>query len=272
MDPITGQNYSGVPQPGGEPTAPAPGQGGGGNELHEQFISSVPENLREYAQQLVPHWDKHVQGKFTEHANYRKQWEPYEELGLTQHQPEALQQALALQAAFNDQEQLPELYSQLGAYLEQNGLMGQNEQPNDFGGAYDTNDPLVQTVTQMQQQMQQVSQFMQSFQEQQAQAQAAQFVNSQLEQIKQANPGLTDADTDAICTFALRYDGQDAVQRGFADYQALMSRAEQGIFEKKSEAPPPANSGGSASTKPEAIVSFADAAAAARERLTQSRQ
>jgi hypothetical protein len=270
MDPITGTNNAGVPQPG--QAQPDPGQGGGGNELHQQFIQSVPEELREYAQQLVPHWDKHVQGKFTEHANYRKQWEPYEALGLTQHQPETLQEALALQAAFNDQAQLPDLYQQLGEYLEQNGLL-QDPDPDPLGlGTSVEENPLYQTVTQMQQQMQQVSQFIQGFQQQQAAAQAEQFVNSQLEQIKAANPGLTDADVDAICTFALKYEGQDSVQRGFADYQALMGRAEQGLFQKKDGAPAPANSGGTAATRPQPIVSFEDAAAAAKERLLQSKQ
>lgn len=263
-----------IPDPS-QPQAGAPdpqSQGGGGNELHQQFIQSVPENLREYAQQLVPHWDKHVQGKFTEAANYRKQWEPYESLGLTNHQPQDLEQALALHAAINDPQQLPELYEQLGQYIEQNGLMPDPD-PLGLGGQPEYQDnPLYQTVTQMQQQMQQMGQFLQGFQEQQRMAQAEALVNSQLEQIKAANPGLTDADTDAICTFALKYDGQDALQRGFADYQSLMGRAEQGIFAKKDGAPAPANSGGTAATRPQPITSFEDAAAAARERLLQSRQ
>src|SRR5215831_19817612 len=41
------------------------------NPLHADFINSAPENLRGYAEQLVPVWDKYVQEKFQEHARYK---------------------------------------------------------------------------------------------------------------------------------------------------------------------------------------------------------
>src|SRR4051812_41736955 len=41
------------------------------NPLHQDFINSAPEDLRPYAEQLVPVWDKYVQDQFQTHARYK---------------------------------------------------------------------------------------------------------------------------------------------------------------------------------------------------------
>lgn len=249
---------------GAEGTQP----GSQGSGLHESFISSAPEHLRDAARELTPVWDQYVQGKFTENADYRKQWEPYEQLGINQLEPNELQELLEFRDIVQDEDAFRQWHQDIGELLNPDG--GQGEEDDEF------TDPAVKEMqgqlSQMQQMMQQMAQEREMQQQQQVLQQTAMEVRQELDSLKEKNPNLTEEDEDYICTLALKYDSQDAIQRGFQDFQKLMGRAEQGVFQNKTDpalrvAPV---SGGNNDTSTEPVTTFEQAARAARERLRQS--
>jgi DNA repair ATPase RecN len=244
-------------------TGEAQGQG-----LHEQFVSNAPEHLRDAARELVPHWDQYVQRQFTDNADYRKQWEPFEQLGINQLDPGELQELLEFRDIVSDEDKFREWHRDVGE------LLGGDE---NGAGEDEFDDP---ALSQMKQQMDQMQQFMQQMaqdremqQQQQAFQQTAMQVRQELDGLKKDNPDLTEEDEDYICTLALKYDSEDAIKRGFQDFQKLMGRAEQGVFKSKETDPSlrvaPVG-GGNNDTSTEPVTTFEQAARAARERMRQN--
>lgn len=253
----------------GTPVGADPGtaDNGQGNGLHEQFVSSAPEHLRDAARELVPTWDQYVQRQFTDNADYRKSWEPYESMGINQIDPQELQELLDFRDIVQDENAFRQWHSEIGDLLNPDG---QVDDDDEFA------DPQVQQLQsqlqEMQGMMQQLVQDRESQQQQQVLQETAMQVRQELDALKKDNPDLTQEDEDYICTLALRYDSSDAIQRGFQDFQKLMGRAEKGVFNQKTDpalrvAPV---SGGNNNTSAEPILSFEQAARAARERLRQN--
>lgn len=243
--------------------------GSQGSGLHEQFVSSAPAHLQDAARELVPHWDQYVQRQFTDAADYRKGWEPYEQLGINELDPQELQELLEFRDIVQDEDKFAEWYQNVGELMNPDGVEGDSEED-------EYTDPAVrqmqQQLSQMQQFMQQMAQDREQQQQQQVFQETAMQVRQELDDLKQNNPNLTEEDEDYICTLALKYDTSDAIQRGFQDFQKLMGRAENGVFNQKTDpalrvAPV---SGGNNNTAVEPITSFEQAARAARERLRQT--
>lgn len=255
------------------PAANAPeGTGAGnngsqGNGLHESFISSAPEHLQDAARQLVPYWDPYVQRQFTDHANYRKGWEPYEQLGINDVDPQELQELLDFREILQDEDQFRQWYDSIGE------LLGDPEQQvQETAEEYGLPPELMQTMQQMQSELAEMRQQREQEQQMQALNQTAAEVRQELDALKKDNPNLTEEDEEYICTLALKYNTPDALQRGFQDYQKLMGRAEQGVFQNHTDpslrvAPV---SGGNQDTSAEPVTTFEQAARAARERLRQN--
>lgn len=252
----------------GAPADPGTANGNGqGNGLHEQFVSSAPEHLRDAARELVPTWDQYVQRQFTDHADYRKNWEPYEQLGINEIEPEELQELLDFRNIVQDENRFRQWHQEIGDLLNPDGI-----DANDDEFADPQVQQLQQQLQQMQGMMEQLVQDRESQQQQQVLQETAMQVRQELDALKKDNPDLTAEDEDYICTLALRYDSSDAIQRGFQDFQKLMGRAEKGVFNHKTDpalrvAPV---SGGNNDTSAEPILSFEQAARAARERLRQN--
>jgi NADPH-dependent glutamate synthase beta subunit-like oxidoreductase len=66
-----------------------------------------------------------------------------------------------------------------------------------------------------------------------------------------------------VCQLALAYEGEDAVERGFADYQRIIGAAEKGVLKSKLEQPGVPENGGRPATQGEPITDFAEAKKAA---------
>jgi hypothetical protein len=244
------------------------------NPLHEDFINSAPEELREAAAELAPVWDQYVQGKFSEAAEFRKQYEPYAELPLDQLTPEGIQEVLAFQQIQSDPVQLKAWHEQWDATLK-------SEHPelfDDYGNYQGETDPaILNELNQTKQQLQEVMQWRQE-QEQSARAQeATAFVNAQLEEIKSEHTGLTDEDIDSICTLATKYvpnDGSappdDFIKQGYRDFQRIVGQTERELFKAKETQPNPAMHGGRSATAPTPITNFEAANEAARRAVIES--
>lgn len=244
--------------------------GSQGNGLHESFISSAPEHLRDAARELVPYWDPYVQKQFTDHANYRKGWEPYEQLGINELDPSELEELLQFRDIVQDEDRFREWYQEIGNLLGDDPTSTQDTTADEYGLPPE----LLQAINSMQQQLQELTQDRQMQAEQQMLNQTAQEVRQELDQLKSQNPNIEwdDEVEDTVCTLALKYDTPDALQRGFQDFQKLIGRGEKSVFQSRTDpalrvAPV---SGGNNNTSVEPVTTFEQAARAARERLHQN--
>lgn len=246
-----------------------------GNPLHEDFINSAPEELREAAAELAPVWDTYVQGKFTEAAEFRKQYEQYEGLPLDQLTPEGIQEVINFQQIANDP-------IALKAWHEQWDLSLRNDHPELFdeegeflGGGTDPR--ITAELAQVKQQLQEQIDWRMGQDQTAAAQQATEFVNGQLDEIKKDFPTLSDDDVDNICVLATKYipkDGtqppEDFIKQGFKDFQRIVGQTERELFTKKENQPAPAMHGGRSSTTPSPITSFEGANEAARRAILES--
>lgn len=254
---------------------PAEGQGGGDGDSGLYDLDSVTPEVREV---LEPHL-KAIEGnatkKFQEAAAYRKQWEPFEELGIQDTDPQALQQLLQFAEMANDPEQFKAWVSERAQELElldSPDLSDQDLLDEDL-----TQEKVEELISQKMAEFQQSQeQKTQAQQEQQAlEEQAAQQITSALEQIRKDNPNLPEEADDAIVRLAYSYaedDPQNAIERGFEDYKSMTGQAEKGLFAQKSGQPAPPEGPGAPATSPDAITSFGDPKLkeAATERLRKS--
>lgn len=245
------------------------------NPLHEDFINSAPEALRDAAAELAPVWDQYVQGKFQEAADFRKQYEPFAELPMDQVTPEDIQDYLSFKEIQADPQALkawheqwdqtlraehPELFDEFGEF-----------EPN--GGA----DPaLLAKLNQTEQQLQEVLQWRQGMEQQQSAQAAADMVNAEIGKIKESYPTLSDDDIDSICVLAGKYvqpgvkPDDDFIQQGFKDFQRIVGQTERNLFSTKEQQPTPAQHGGRPNTAPRPITDFASANEAARRAILES--
>ena len=84
-------------------------------------LASAPEEYRPFIEAELKKIEKNVTGKFTEAADHRKKWEPYEALGVADVAPEDLQGLLRLYELAQDETKFDEW---LKSTAEQRGLLG----------------------------------------------------------------------------------------------------------------------------------------------------
>lgn len=244
------------------------------NPLHEDFINSAPEELRDAAAELAPVWDQYVQGKFTEAAEFRKQYEPYAELPLDQLTPEDVQEVLAFQQIQADPHALKAWHEQWDAQIR-----ASHPELFDDGGEYEGEaDPrILQELNQTKQQLQELVDWRSGLQQEQNAQQATEYVNQQIAGIKEEYPTLSDDDVDSICTLSMKYipqDGsqppEDFIKQGFKDFQRIVGQTERNLFAVKETQPTPAQHGGRPNTGISPITTFDGANEAARRAVLES--
>lgn len=244
------------------------------NPLHEDFINSAPEELRDAAAELAPVWDQYVQGKFTEAAEFRKQYEPYQELPLDQLSPEGVQEVLAFQQIQNDPVALKAWHDQWEATL-------RSEHPEFFDeneyGEFQQDPRIAAELNQTKQQLQELTEWRAGLEQNQSAQDAADFVNGQVNQLKEEYKTLTDEDIDSICVLATKYVPQDGsrpaddfIQQGFKDFQRIVGQTERELFKAKDNQPTPAMHGGRSNNVPTPITTFDGANEAAKRAIIES--
>lgn len=246
------------------------GQGQGQESSGLYDLSSIPEQLRPAVEPAFKQWDANVTKKFQEHADYRKQWEPYEQLGLNNVQPENLQDLLA----FNEMAQDPEQFdSWLREMAQERNLLesGQQQQQADpYADLYDeqgnelTPDSIKELI---QEQVQPLYQQAQAQQEQAAIQEATAMIQSELDALHEKHGDFPD---EVVCQLAMAYDGPEGISQAFQDYQSIIAQAERGVVENKLAEPSVPERGGTANTAAPEIKTWDQAREAAIARLRQS--
>lgn len=263
-----------------EPATQPEGQGGEpGGAPFQEYLDRIPEEHRALVEPVFREWDGNVTKRFQEHAQQLSQWEPYEQIGLTQYEPDTI----ARLVAFAEEISTPEAYL---AWLQEQakaaGLL--QAEPAVAPAAGELDPSIVGAVEQLLSPLQQAVEGLVGWQQQQQEWQQQQELSS-YQQEAQAEYAAAYAElqeqhgeipAEALERFADRYvgtcDPREVVQKAFADYQAFVAQVEQGVFTRKLDAPAPPQTGGATPPPTTAPESLADAHAAAATRLRANRQ
>ena len=278
-----------------ESVQPEQGQGGGGNDApYAEYLNRIPEEGRAAAEEAFKAWDADTTRKFQDAAEHRKAWEPFEQLGVNQRDPSEVEWALSmLEAAKNNPQSIAEWYEQ---YAEQHGLtpaeaaqQAAAAQPavDEFGGIYDQAalESLLQSqLTPLQQRLDAIAQREEAREYKERLQEAERHIEEQFTQLQSQHPDAFDIkgadgkpiDVRAVIeNFTGKYietDPQHAVQRAFADWDALRSQLESGFLNGKAQQPGAPEGGGVANTQPEQIKTLAQANEIALQRIRGSRE
>lgn len=241
---------------------PDPGQGAPAETGLYPDLTAVPDDVREIVQPLLKQMEGNITRKFTEAAEYRKQWEPYQELGLNDVEPDDLKDLLAFREIAGDEDRFKEWVTAVSQEL---GLApGESPQGDPEGG------DLQQTIAQaLDQRLSPIEQAFKASQDAQALAQAESMIDSKLKALKEEHG---DFDDDAVCQLALAYEGEESIDRGFADYQRLVGSVEKNFLDGKLRQPETPEQGGRPATQAKEITSFEDAKVAAKAAFQRAMQ
>lgn len=244
---------------------PAEGQGSDESSgLYDDYLSDIPNEFH----------DKVIDGFKAKDADFTRRftavsdkWKPYDELGVSDVDPEQLGGWLnlnsALEAAQGGDEQASEnVYSwweqlgeQLGFYNEKEGKQESAEDAEDFD-PFDPSNIEKIVSEQIQKAVNPITETLSKQEEAQLAAEADQAVSEIADKLKGDNPGLSDDDIDDILELAIPHmDGAEnpeaAVMAGFEKFKSLVSRGENDLFADKLKQPTVPEGAGTPNTAPD---------------------
>lgn len=243
---------------------------------YSQYLDSVAPEIREQVEPLFKEFDGNVTKKFQEHAEYRKGWTPYEDLGVKDVPPETLQELLTFAQMANDPEQFN---SWLQNVATERGLLGEQGDDDELDLGEDDSSKIEERL------IEKVSELINPLQERFEKQDEKQMIDEATAEIDSAfdsllseHKNLPENARDTVEALAYRYSeepglsAKEVIEKGFSDYQQLIGQAEKGLFAKKDGQPQTPEGPGAASMQDEKITSFGDPRlkAQARERLHQS--
>jgi hypothetical protein len=259
---------------------PGEGEGGAGDQQAngtpqgELFdLDSVPEELRPYVEDVLKQVQGNVTQRFQEHADFRKQWEPYSQIeGLSDVPAEDLQQLLEFHRLAQDPEQFgdwvgewlqayrehaPEQFNALADKLDQAGLFDGEGDP-DEGEEPEGGDDLRSILNEaLDQRLGPIEQFIESQQDQSEIGQIEQALVAEADEVKaqhreQFGEELDDEAVEAIGKLSHAYDeAQGSIKSAYQDYLRLTGKAQGDLVDEKLGQPAAAVAGGQADTTPE---------------------
>ena len=259
---------------GSGPEEGGAGQGERAEEAGLYDLSSVPDDIRPHLEPHLKAIDANVTRKFQEYSDQLKGWEPYEELGLRDLDPEQIGGLLEFAQMAQDEEAFAEWWKETG---EQLGLYEDEDDDDLYEDEDDIldldRDSLQKLVAKaVTENLSPIYEQMQRSEQERAEAATHGEIVEKLDGLREEHG--EDIDTDAILQLAFAYvddDPDNAIDRGFEDYQRLVGAGESRLFEGKSEAAGTgAEPGGSASTSPETPNDFDQAKVQARARMKES--
>lgn len=267
----------GAPQDPGQGAPETPG-------LYQDVLEGVPSEYHESLIERLKDMDGKATQKFQSHAERVK---PYEEAGILDADPESLTGWMnlsgAIESALGDptrgiapdpeaQQAVSQWWEQLGDQLglfEEEGGEGTGQEAQDLLDL--TPQKLEELIgSQIGKATQPLLQRMEQQEQEKIQAEAQQQVKSDLAALREKHPNLTDEDEKYIMAFAWQFgqEAQDPIQTGFEEFQRVVSRGENNLFEQKVNQPSPVEAGGRPNTQAPAVTSE-NAKELALERLHQ---
>ena len=246
---------------------PEQGQGESGG-VFDSYLENVPEEHREPVMQYLKDAERNVNTRLQEAGELRKQWEPYQDTGITNLSPEEAKWMADFRPLLDDPQALQAWYQ---AYAQEAGIADQNgyqPEPDVTQLMQQQLDPIMQELNGLRE--------WRDAQEQHArEQQAQQTIQQQISDLKEKHG---DFPVDQVEKFVAQYiesDPEHAIEKAYADWQALVSQTEKQLVSQKMGQPPAAESGGRADSTPEALTgpdALKKAAELARQRLQAARE
>lgn len=246
-------------------------------------LDSVAPEVRE---QLAPHLkaiEGNVTKKFQEAADYRKQWEPYEETGIKDLDPESLKGLLEFAQMANDPEQFSQWWQKAGEEMD---LFNKDEGEEDLGFEDLSQEKINELISeQVAERLSPIEQSLAQQEQASKEAQANEEINQEMNSIRGENAALFKGDEKAqkkveerVAQLAFSYSDDNSlsaaemIRKGFEDYQEMIGQGEKGLFDQKANQPGTPEGAGAADLSAEKITSFDDPRLkqSAREQLRQS--
>lgn len=263
-----------------DPVQPDDGQGETGttDTPYAEYLDRIPAEQRGTVEPIFKEWDANTTRKFQESAEFKRTWEPYSELGVNQVNPDEVRWLMQFRDALNNPQTIQEWYE---TYATQNGLTptapaapaAPSADPGlDEFGFPDPNAQLEELLKQQLGPVQQQLQALDAWREQQEStvrlAEAERYVQGQVADLKAKHPDeFNEAAVERLVAQYIDTDPQHAVERAFADWQAIRSQIERETLQSKVNTPAAAEFGGTADGSPMEIKTLADASRIALEQL-----
>lgn len=235
-------------------------QGGESGGVFDSYLQSVPEDNRGVVAEYLKDAERNVNSRLQEAAEYRKQWEPYEQMGLSQYPQDQLTDLLAWYGQVSqDPDQFREWWQQIG---QAQGLLNAEQQELE---EFQELSPEVleqkinERLTPLQQKLEEFEQ--------------AQLVDQESVGIRSALDALHkehgDFDEEAVLELGVHDEGDNWIQNGFDKYQRIVSGAQRQFVTQKTGQPDTPLQGRSQQPAFKPASTFAEAREQALERLRQ---
>lgn len=194
----------------------------------------IPEPAQHYVRNAFKHAEGLTTKRFQEAAEFRKQWEPYQQVGIHEWDPQGLQQGLALLEALEDEERGPEVIRQLAEHY---GVLGGDDEVDDDEDGED--EPDINSV--LDEKLAPIQQFIQSQQQERIQQEAQSYFDDALKQIKKdAGRDLSDEEQTRVLQIAqsqAKAGEKDPIGSAWGIYKSIITDAERGVMSQKRQEP-----------------------------------
>lgn len=253
------------------------GQGGQGDSASVDGLydlSSVPEELREYVENVAKQIQGNVTRRFQEHADFRRTWEPLSQVdGLTDVPPDELSELVQFRqiasdpATFDDwlvqvasamaeadPDRFQSVFGQLG---EQTGLFG--EEGGEGGEPGGDMESLREMFAEMlDERLGPIEQHVNTSSQEARVAAAREQIQTELADVQKKHKDQfgEDLDEDAINhirQLALSYPPENAIREAYGQHLKITGQAKGELVDDKLNQPKPGVNGGRADTAPEAF-------------------
>lgn len=252
-------------EPETTPSAVQPeSQGQQASSLYSEALSTVPEEHRQYVEPHFKEWDRRVQEKLTEAAEYRKRFDPYEQ--FTEYDPEELS-GLVEWARELDPDDPDAVREALLTVAENFGVELTPEQASEFD--IEEPDPVLSTVEELkawkeqQEQERQLKEF--------EAEEGARLLHEWNEVQEQHGKEFTDQEAETLKSLAQRFAAveDEPIKAAYEFMQNFRGQIENALVSSQPNQPAPAEAGGRADNSVKPVEDFDEAERLHRERSKQ---
>jgi hypothetical protein len=264
---VAGGESNGAPAAAGDGGAGGAGDGGdGGSGPIPWDLSSVSEELRPHVEAALKGVEGGVTKRFQEHADFRKQWEPYAGVeGLSEISPEDMARLVAFHQTASDEQQFEQW---LRAVAQEFGITGEQPQtpaPGD-GEPPDTNAALQKMFDdftgKLEERFAPIEQFMGTSEASQREQAVRAEIDSAIADIVGDGEAWPDDKRESVLQLAHAYPSEmpleETIQKAHQDYLRIRGEAQSELVDPKQGGPGPTVNGGRPDTAPQEFEGLDD--------------
>lgn len=221
------------------------GEEGTGGAPYQEYLDRIPEQVRGDVEPIFKEWDANTTRRFQEHAEFRKQWEPYQESGIQKLDPEAAQWASTFYQALDNPQAIQQWYQE---YAQQHGLDQAQSQPaepepdfSDLGGFEDPTAQFQKLLDQrfgpLTQKLDEFAQWRQTLEQGAREAQAREQIDRQLAELASKHPDRFDDNAkealEALLPGFIEQDPRNAVSNAWSALEKILNHNEKQVLQRK---------------------------------------